>query len=83
MAFSVFVGVQPIFTKPKVSAWGMLRSLIDNQVSILLSEGIPVNGTSGTFVGIAGKGTLVCDLHTGKWYSNTGTLASPAWTALF
>lgn len=47
----------------------------------LIGTGAPVNGTSGTGVGIAGKGSLYIDYAAGAWYVNTGTKASPTWTA--
>lgn len=44
--------------------------------------GAPVNGTSGTFAGVAAKGTLLSDTTNALLYINTGTLASPTWTAV-
>ena len=40
----------------------------------------PVNGTSGSFAGTAGKGSLLIDDLHGGLYQNTGTKASPTWT---
>lgn len=39
----------------------------------------PVDGTSGTAAGAAGKGSLCTALDTGKLYVNKGTKASPTW----
>ncbi len=43
--------------------------------------GAPSNGTSGTGVGVAGKGSLVVDATNGILYVNVGTKASPTWLA--
>lgn len=54
-----------------------------NDVVILAAmSGTPVDGTSGTGVGIAGPGSLVCDYATALWYVNGGTKASPVWTLI-
>lgn len=45
------------------------------------TAGAPVNGTSGSFAGKAGKGSMLVRLDDGAWYYNTGTQASPTWTA--
>lgn len=42
--------------------------------------GVPVDGTSGTFAGIAAKGDLLTDTTNAILYINTNTLASPTWT---
>lgn len=42
--------------------------------------GAPVDGTSGTFFGVANKGDLLTDITNGILYINTNTLASPTWT---
>ena len=44
------------------------------------NAGAPVNGTSGTFAGIADKGAILLDTTNGKAYINTNTQASPTWT---
>lgn len=46
----------------------------------LVFAGTPVDGTSGTFAGLAVKGQLLIDSVAGKLYINTNTLASPTWT---
>ena len=48
----------------------------------LVANGTPVNGTSGTGAGWAGKGSTLLDSTTGKWYTNTNTTASPTWTVI-
>jgi hypothetical protein len=51
-----------------------------NDVVILAAmTGVPVDGTSGTGVGVAGKGSQICNYATGEWYVNYGTKASPSW----
>lgn len=39
----------------------------------------PVDGTSGTGAGLAGKGSLCTAIDTGKLYVNGGTKSSPTW----
>lgn len=46
----------------------------------LRHPGAPVNGTSGTFAGIAAKGARLIDTTNAVFYINTGTLLSPTWT---
>ena len=43
-------------------------------------SGAPVNGTSGTGAGFAGKGSLLLRTDNGTLYQNTNTTASPTWT---
>ena len=62
-----------------INMWAMLRALINNGVPFLTFAGTPQNGTSGTFNGQAGKGTVLIDYTNGLLYQNVGTLASPTW----
>ena len=48
---------------------------------IFTNAGVPTDGTSGTKAGKAGKGSLCIDTSAGALYQNTGTKASPTWTA--
>lgn len=48
-------------------------------VVVLVDEGTPANGVSGTGANTAGKGSLYVDTTNGVLYINTGTMASPAW----
>lgn len=41
----------------------------------------PTNGSSGTLAGVAQPGTVYIDTNTETRYVNTGTKASPVWTA--
>lgn len=41
--------------------------------------GAPVNGTSGTGVGMLGPGSVYTDTGTGFSYVNVGTISSPIW----
>lgn len=41
----------------------------------------PVDGSSGSGVNVAGKGSLYTARDTGALYINTGTLSSPVWSA--
>lgn len=75
----------PEFQDPTVASWtpinmwAMLRALINNRCPLLTNNGAPVSGTSGTFAGQAGKGTLLIDFSSGNFYINTGTIDSPSW----
>lgn len=53
------------------------NDLAFNNVMILTKAGAP-GATDGA--GIAGKGSLCIDTSSGKLYSNTGTMTTPAWT---
>lgn len=48
---------------------------------VFTNAGVPTNGTSGTGAEWAGKGSLCIDTTNGTLYQNTGTKASPTWTA--
>jgi hypothetical protein len=71
---------------PGISSWtpinffAMLRALINNGTPIVTNAGAPTNGTSGTYAGQAGKGSVLLDYSNGVLYINSGTLASPIWT---
>ena len=43
--------------------------------------GVPVAGVGGSFAGKAPVGALLVDTTAGTIYQNTGTMASPLWTA--
>lgn len=58
----------------------MIKDLLNNNVGILTLSGPPVGGTSGSFVGKAGPGSLLIDYLNAVLYINTGTLASPIWS---
>lgn len=47
-----------------------------------LTNGAPTNGTSGTGAAKAGKGSMAIDYTNGVNYLNTGTKASPVWSAI-
>ena len=51
-------------------------------VWLLASTGAPVDGTSGTFAGVAGPSSIYFRYDTGAAYINTGTKASPTWKAI-
>lgn len=57
-----------------------LRDAANNDVWQLVGSGAPVNGTSGTGVGLAGKNSTYNDYTNGAEYFNVGTKASPVWT---
>lgn len=48
----------------------------------IVANGTPVNGTSGSGAGWAGKGSTLVDATAGNWYRNTGTTASPVWVEM-
>jgi hypothetical protein len=52
-----------------------------NLTPVWSHAGAPVNGTSGTFANIAAVGDLLVDSTNALLYQNTGTSASPTWTA--
>ncbi len=62
-----------------INMWAMLRALINNGCPIVTFAGAPVSGTSGTFAGQCGKGSILLDFTNGNFYQNAGTLASPTW----
>ena len=61
--------------------FGMLRDLVNNGVYITCGSGAPTNGTTGA--GLAGPGSIYIDFANALLYQNTGTLASPTWTAVY
>jgi len=69
----IYKGGYPFF-KPGIRMSG--------QVFISGNAGAPVNGTSGTLAGKAGKGSLLIDRTNANLYMNTNTQASPTWTLL-
>ena len=57
----------------------MLRDLLNNNIAILPSAGVPTDGVAGSFAGFAGPGTIVLDYTNGAMYVNNGTKVSPTW----
>lgn len=55
---------------------------IVNLIPVWASAGAPSNGASGTFANTALGGDLLADTVGKVLYQNTGTSASPTWTAL-
>lgn len=72
MAASVYRGGRP-FVKPGIR--------FGNNTGIFNLSGAPVNGTSGSFVGVAGPGSILLSTN-GSHYINTNTKASPTWTSV-
>lgn len=62
--------------------WAVLRQNADKDVWHVADAGAPVNGTSGTGVGMLGIGSLYTNTTTGDLYLNTGTKASPVWSVV-
>ncbi len=58
----------------------MTRKLVDEETYVLTNAGAPTNGTSGTFAGFAGIGSILLDSTNGKFYLNVNTKASPTWS---
>jgi hypothetical protein len=56
--------------------------LMNKDRATFSGSGAPVNGTSGTGVGIGGPGSLYFRLSNGAIYVNTNTKASPTWSQL-
>ncbi len=65
-----------------INMWAMIRALINNGCPIVTFSGPPTNGTSGTFAGQAGPGSLLIDYTTPNFYVNRGTLLSPLWISV-
>lgn len=63
--------------------WASQKSLSENGIMTLAGAGAPVDGTSGTGVGIAGPMSTYTDITNLKSYTNIGTLASPIWEQEF
>lgn len=78
---AVVGGLPTQFGLTKMNMWAMLRSLINNDVGILVFSGTPVNGASGTYATKAGIGTILIDIDTGALYVNRGTKAIPVWAS--
>lgn len=64
------------------NVWAMMRQVADAGVFQTASAGVPVNGTSGTGAGVLGPGSTYINTTNGVMYFNSGTTASPVWTAL-
>lgn len=63
---------------------GSGRNIVGTDIWLdLVANGAPVNGVAGTGAGWAGIGSTILDSTTGKWYSNTNTMASPTWSVFF
>lgn len=65
----------------RLNMWGMMKALLNNNISMFPFSGTPVSGASGTFAGKAGIGSALIDTTTGIQYTNTGTQAAPQWSA--
>lgn len=72
MAAPIYKGGRPYF-KPGVR--------FGNNVGIFNGSAAPVDGTSGTLVGVAGPGSIYMRTN-GAVYVNTNTKASPTWVSL-
>jgi len=76
------MSVNAIKAFTRFNPWLWLRNMSDNDLAILTNAGAPTNGTSGTFVKMAGPGCLLIDTTNKKLYINTNTKASPTWTVV-
>lgn len=65
-----------------INMFAMIRALVNNGVPLVTNSGAPVNGTSGTYAGQAGPGSILFDYTNGVVYQNAGTLLSPTWVVL-
>ncbi len=63
----------------RLNMMAMLRTLINANVMIAPNAGAPTDGTSGTFAGFAGPGSLLIDTTNTNLYMNENTKASPTW----
>ena len=69
----------------RLGAGGIIDDASGNSQQLCFTNaGAPTNGVvgTGTLAGFAGIGALLLDITNGVLYQNTGTLASPTWTAL-
>lgn len=71
------------FGQSTLNIWAMVNALVKNKVGILVLAGAPTSGTSGSFAGFAGPGSILVDNVTPGIYFNANTLASPLWTSMF
>ncbi len=67
---------------PVRDIWANLRQLANNDVWEISDAGAPTSGTSGTGANFAGPGSWYTNITTGDKYVNTGTKASPTWSAV-
>lgn len=65
-----------------INIFAMIRQLVNVGAPIVTNAGAPTSGTTGTYVGTAGKGAILLDYTNGAAYINTGTIGSPTWTIL-
>jgi hypothetical protein len=72
MAASIYRGGRP-FIKPGIRT--------GNNTGLFNLSGAPVDGTSGSFAGVAGPGSILMSTS-GVAYYNSNTKASPTWVAL-
>lgn len=70
------------YGRTRLNIWAMLRQLVFNDVGVLLIQGAPSNGTSGTYAKFAGPGTILIDVTNKQVYINVNTKASPTWSFL-
>lgn len=68
---------------PRLNVWAMIKGLVAQNVGFFTIDGNPSNGTSGTYAGYAGPGSILIKTTSGAGaaYVNTNTLLSPTWTA--
>ncbi len=73
---------------PGVGSWNpinifaMIRALVNNGCPVVSNAGAPSNGASGTYVGLAGKGSVLIDFTNGNLYLQTGSLTSVTWSII-
>lgn len=72
MSAPIYRGGRP-FIKPGIRT--------GNNTGVFNIAGAPVDGTSGTLVGVAGPGSILMRTN-GSVYVNTNTKASPTWVSL-
>lgn len=66
----------------QANIWGAQKDLANVGIFNTQGAGAPVNGTSGTGVGITGPGSTYFDTTGGNMYNQVGTLASPSWALI-
>ena len=59
-----------------------LNELNKSNIQVVKNAGTPIDGTSGTKVGVAGPGCLLIDTTNCELYQNIGSLVSVVWTLI-
>lgn len=64
----------------QANIWAAQKDRANQNIFDTGDFGVPINGSSGSGVGVLGFGSTYTDYSTGSRYLQVGTLASPAWS---